>query len=84
MAVAVTVVVSPTLRLALATDTETLKSDTNSVTVITTDPLWPSDVAVIVVVPAASAVTVPEVVTVATEVVLEAQVGLMVEVVPSL
>jgi hypothetical protein len=37
-----------------------------------------------VVVPAASAVTVPEVVTVATEVSLEAQVGLIVAVVPSL
>tara|TARA_B100000470_G_scaffold167186_1_gene131660 strand:- start:403 stop:600 length:198 start_codon:yes stop_codon:yes gene_type:complete len=55
-----------------------------AVTVITTDPLCPSDVAVMVVVPAASAVTVPEVVTVATEVLLEAQVGLIVAVVPSL
>ena len=79
-----TVVVSPTLRLGLATDTEILNSETSSITVITTDPLCPSDVAVMVVVPAASAVTVPEVVTVATEVLLEAQVGLMVEVVPSL
>ena len=84
MAVAVTVVVSPTLRLALATDTEILNSETSSITVITTDPLCPSDVAVMVVAPAARAVTVPEVVTVATEVLLEAQVGLMVEVVPSL
>ena len=79
-----TVVVSPTLRLELATDTETLNSATSSATVITTDPLCPPDVAVMVVVPAARAVTVPEVVTVATEVLLEAQVGLIVEVVPSL
>ena len=79
-----TVVVSPTLRLALATDTEILNSETSSITVITTDPLCPSDVAVMVVAPAARAVTVPEVVTVATEVLLEAQVGLIVEVVPSL
>ena len=79
-----TVVVSPTLRLELATDTETLDSETSSVTVITTDPVCPPDVAVMVVVPAASAVTVPEVVTVATEVLLETQVGLIVAVVPSL
>ena len=79
-----TVVVSPTLRLVASADTETLKSDTTSVTVITTDPVCPPDVAVMVVVPAASAVTVPEVVTVATEVSLEAQVGSMVEVVSSL
>ena len=79
-----TVVVSPTLRLALATDTETLDSETSAVTVITSDPVCPSDVAVMVVVPAASAVTVPEAVTVATEVSLETQVGLMVDVVPSL
>ena len=76
--------VSPTLRLAASADTETLSSDTNSVTVMRTDPLCPPDVPVIVAVPAASAVTVPEVVTVATEVLLEAQVGLIVEVVPSL
>ena len=79
-----TVVVSPTLRLVASADTETLKSDTTSATVITTDPVCPPDVAVIVVVPAASAVTVPEVVTVATEVLLEAQAGLIVAVVPSL
>ena len=79
-----TVVVSPTVRLVASADTEILKSDTTSVTVITTDPVCPPDVAVMVVVPAASAVTVPEVVTVATEVLLEAQVGLIVEVVPSL
>ena len=59
-----TVVVSPTVRLVASADTETLKSDTSSVTVITTDPVCPPDVAVMVVVPAASAVTVPEVVTV--------------------
>ena len=79
-----TVVVSPTVRLVASADTETLKSDTTSATVITTDPLCPPDVAVMVVVPSARAVTVPEVVTVATEVLLEAQVGLIVEVVPSL
>ena len=79
-----TVVVSPTVRLVASADTETLKSDTTSVTVITTDPVCPPDVAVMVVMPAASAVTVPEVATVATEVSLEAQVGPMVEVVPSL
>ncbi len=79
-----TVVVSPTVRLVASADTEILKSDTTSATVITTDPVCPPDVAVMVVVPAASAVTVPEVVTVATEVSLEAQVGPMVEVVPSL
>ena len=79
-----TVVVSPTVRLVASADTETLKSDTSSVTVITTDPVCPPDVAVMVVVPAASAVTVPEAVTIATEVSLEAQVGLIIEVVPSL
>ena len=79
-----TVVVSPTVRLVASADTEILKSDTNSVTVITTDPLCPPDVAVMVVAPAVSAVTVPAVVTVATEVSLEAQVGLITEVVPSL
>ena len=79
-----TVVVSPTVRLVASADTEILKSDTTSDTVITTDPVCPSDVAVMVVVPAASAVTVPAVVTVATEVLLEAQVGLIIEVVPSL
>ena len=84
MAVAVTVVVSPTVRLAAPADTDTLSSDTTSVTVIATDPVCPPNVAVMVVVPAASAVTVPEVVTVATEVSLEIQVGLTVAVVPSL
>jgi hypothetical protein len=79
-----TVVVSPTVRLVASADTEILKSDTPSVTVIATDPVCPPDVAVMVVVPAASAVTVPEVATVATEVLLEAQVGLIVAVVPSL
>ena len=79
-----TVAVSPTVRLVASADTEILKSDTTSATVITTDPVCPPDVAAIVVVPAASAVTVPEAVTVATEVSLETQVGLMVEVVPSL
>ena len=79
-----TVAVSPAVRLVASADTEILKSDTVSVTVIATDPVCPPDVAVIVVVPSASAVTVPEVVTVATEVLLEAQVGLIVAVVPSL
>ena len=79
-----TVVVSPTVRLVAPADTDTLSSDTTSVTVIATDPVCPPNVAVMVVVPAASAVTVPEVVTVATEALLEAQVGLIVEVVPSL
>ena len=79
-----TVAVLPTVRLVASADTEILKSDTTSVTVITTDPVCPPNVAVMVVVPTARAVTVPEVVTVATEVLLEAQVGLMVEVVPSL
>ena len=79
-----TVAVSPTVRLVASADTETLKSDTTSVTVITTDPVCPPDVAVMVVVPAASAATVPEVVTVATELLLEAQAGLIVAVVPSL
>ena len=79
-----TVVVSPTLRLALATETETLDSETSSATVITTDPVCPPDVAVMVVMPAARAVTAPWVVTVATEASLEAQVGLIMEAVPSL
>ena len=79
-----TVAVSPTVRLVASADTEILKSDTTSVTVITTDPVCPPNVAVMVVVPTARAVTVPEVVTVATEVLLEAQVGLIVAVVPSL
>ena len=79
-----TVVASPTVRLVAPADTEILKSDTTSDTVITTDPVCPPDVAVMVVVPAVSAVTVPEVVTVATEVLLETQVGLIVAVVPSL
>ena len=79
-----TVAVSPTVRLVASADTEILKSDTTSVTVITTDPVCPPNVAVMVVVPTARAVTVPEVVTVATEVLLEAQVGLTVAVVSSL
>ena len=84
MAVAVTVVVSPTLRLALATDTETLNSATSSATVITTDPLCPPDVAVMVATPAALAVTVPVVLTLATDESLDPQTGLIVEAVPSL
>ena len=79
-----TVVVSPTLRLALATDAETLDSETSSATVITTDPVCPPDVAVMVVVPAARAVTVPVVLTLATDESLDPQTGLIVEVVPSL
>ena len=79
-----TVAVLPTVRLVASADTEILKSDTTSVTVITTDPVCPPNVAVMVVVPTARAVTVPEVVTVATEVLLEAQVGLTVAVVSSL
>ena len=79
-----TVAVSPTVRLVASADTEILDSETSSATVIVTDPVCPPNVAVMVVVPTASAVTVPEVVTVATEGLLEAQVGLMVAVVPSL
>ena len=79
-----TVAVSPTVRLVASADTEILKSDTTSATVITTDPLCPPDVAVIVVVPAASAVTVPEAMTLATDELLDSQVGLIVAVVPSL
>ena len=77
------VVVSPTVRLVASADTETLKSDTTSATVITTDPLCPPDVAVMVATPAALAVTVPVVLTVATDESLDPQVGLMVAVVPS-
>ena len=84
MAVAVKVVVSPTLRLALAPDTETLDSDTSSVTVIATDPVCPPDVAVMLVVPAALAVTVPVVLTLATDESLDPQAGLIVTVVSSL
>ena len=79
-----TVVVSLTVRLVASADTEMLNSETSSITVMRTEPLCPPDVPVIVTVPAASAATVPEVVTVATEVLLEAQVGLIVAVVPSL
>ena len=78
-----TVVVSPTVRLVASADTEILKSDTASATVITTDPLCPPDVAVMVATPAALAVTVPVVLTVATDESLDPQVGLMVAVVPS-
>ena len=79
-----TVVVSPTLRLALATDTETLDSETSAVTVITSDPVCPSDVAVMVVVPAALAVTVPVVLMLATDESLDPQAGMIVAVVSSL
>ena len=53
-------------------------------TVIATVPDLPPAVAVTVVVPAASAVTVPEAETVATAVLLEVQVGVIVALVPSL
>ena len=79
-----TVVVSPTLRLALATDTETLDSETSSVTVITTDPVCSPDVAVMVATPVALAVTVPVVPTLATDESLDPQAGLIVAVVSSL
>ena len=79
-----TVVVSPTLRLALATDTETLSSATSSAPVITTDPLCPPDVAVMVATPAALAVTVPAVLTLAMDESLDPQAGLIVAVVSSL
>ena len=79
-----TVVVSPTVRLVASADTETLKSDTTSATVITTDPLCPPDVAVMVATPAALAVTVPVVLTLATDESLDPQAGLIVAVVSSL
>ena len=79
-----TVVVSPTVRLVASADTEILKSDTNSVTVIATDPVCPSDVAVMVAIPAALAVTVPVVLTLATDESLDPRAGLIVTVVSSL
>ena len=79
-----TVVVSPTVRLVASADTEILKSDTTSDTVITTDPVCPSDVAVMVATPVALAVTVPVVPTLATDESLDPQAGLIVTVVSSL
>ena len=79
-----TVVVSPTVRLVASADTEILKSDTTSDTVIPTDPVCPSDVAVMVAIPAALAVTVPVVPTLATDESLDPQAGLIVAVVSSL
>ena len=79
-----TVAVSPTVRLVASADTEILKSDTTSVTVIMTDPVCPPDVAVMVVVPAALAVTVPVVLMLATDESLDPQAGMIVAVVSSL
>ena len=79
-----TVAVSPTVRLVASADTEILKSDTTSATVIATDPVCPPDVAMMVATPAALAVTVPVVLTLATDESLDPQTGLIVEVVPSL
>ena len=79
-----TVAVSSTVRLVASADTEILKSDTTSATVITIDPLCPPDVAVMVATPAALAVTVPAVLTLATDESLDPQAGLIVVVVSSL
>ena len=72
------------MRLALTTDTETLDSETSSATVIVTDPVCPPDVAVMVATPAALAVTVPVVLTLAMDESLDPQAGLIVAVVSSL
>jgi hypothetical protein len=55
-----------------------------AVTVIPTDPLCPANVPVIVVVPNATAVTVPDADTVATAVSLELHVGVTAALAPSL
>jgi hypothetical protein len=53
-------------------------------TVMVTDPVWLPEVAVKVAVPAANTVTLPDAETMATAVSLEAQVGLIVALVPLL
>jgi hypothetical protein len=89
VAVALTVVVSSTSKLV--SDTLTDRLDTvgagaaGALTVIVGDvPLWPSYVPVIVTVPAATPVTVPDDDTVATPVLLDTQLGVTVAAVPSL
>ena len=86
-AVAVTIVVCPTSRLVAPALTDTpVTVAIGGVTVIPTDPLTPSKVAVIVVLPTATAVTVgtmPDS-TVATPGLLDDQVGTASSVVPSL
>ena len=83
MAVAVTVAVAPTLRVVAEALTARLVT-VAAVTVRPTDPLCPPNVPVIVVVPTATPVTVPDADTVATPVSLDDHVGLTVAVVPSL
>ena len=58
--------------------------DEGAITVRVIDPACPASVAVIVLVPIAKVVTVPDVATVATDVLLEVQVGLIATVVPLL
>ena len=79
--------VAPTSRLVaeVLTDTPvTVGVGVGVVTVMLTVPLCPPNVPVMVVVPAATAVTVPDDDTVATPVLLDDQVGLTVAEVPSL
>ena len=85
VAVAVTVAVAPTSRLVAEALTDTPATvAVGVVTVMLTVPICPLNVPVIVAVPAATAVTVPDDDTVASPVLLDDQVGLTVAVVPSL
>ena len=80
-----TVTASPTFRVVVETLAEIFVTvSTDSITLMATDPVSPPAVAVTVAVPAVNAVTVPAAETVATEVSLEVQVGLIVALVPSL
>ena len=77
--------VVPTVTVVAEAVTATSVTVTKAATTVrTTVPLWPLNVPVIVVVPPATAVTVPDAVTVATVVLLELQVGEMTALVPSL
>ena len=78
-----TVVVSPTSRLVTAAVTARLVT-VAAVTVISTEALCPANAPVIVAVPAATAVTVPDADTVATCGLLDDQVGVTVCEDPSL
>ena len=73
-ACAITVVVSPTVRLVSSFATDTLRDENDSLPILT-DPLLPSYVPVMTVVPAASAVTTPSAMTEATPALLDDHVG---------
>ena len=85
VAVALTVVVAPTVNDVDDALTDTLETvAVGAMTVISTVPLRPSCDAITVTVPAATAVTVPDCVTVAMDGSLDAQRGFIAAVVPSL